>query len=253
MMAWSAVPERPRWARPPRLSLAPPHLNVRAVVHVQRHRVFDFVRNRGEMWDVNSKDERLAELRDSDVRPLLRAHVRALHGARPRTVILEELGLRRGVVRVDLAAVNGSLHGFEIKSARDSLRRLPGQVTAYGEVMDLATLVTTEHHAAAALGQLPSWWGVLVVVVDDGKLRLDELRPTSPNPLVNARALAELIWYNSAIALLQKHQAARGVIGKPRAVVWDRLAEVVDLGEMRTLVRRNLKRRAGAQVAAQRS
>ena len=35
---------------------------------------------------------------------------------------VEELGVCRGRVRVDVAVVNGTLHGYEIKSDRDSLR-----------------------------------------------------------------------------------------------------------------------------------
>src|SRR5262249_26817602 len=78
---------------------------------------------------------------DSGIRPGLRSWLRLKHADESDTVLIEELGLCRGRVRVDVAVVNGLLHGYEIKSDRDSLRRLAGQVEVYGKVLDRATLV----------------------------------------------------------------------------------------------------------------
>ena len=64
----------------------------------------------------------------------------------PQTLIVEELGIRQGAARVDVAVVNGSLHGYEIKSARDTLERLPKQSELYSSVFDTITLVTAENH-----------------------------------------------------------------------------------------------------------
>jgi hypothetical protein len=47
---------------------------------------------------------------------------------------------------------------YEIKSERDDLTRLPGQVAVYGQVLDRATLVVAERHCAAALTLIPDWW-----------------------------------------------------------------------------------------------
>ena len=60
------------------------------------------------------------------------------------TVVLDELGLCQGDVRIDVAAVGGELSGFEIKSPADTLTRWPKQCRFYSKVVDRAWLVATE-------------------------------------------------------------------------------------------------------------
>src|SRR3990170_1714739 len=89
-------------------------------------------------------------LGDSAIRASLRSRLLGQHGQDADTVLIEELGLRRGQVRIDIAVVNGLLHGYEIKSDRDSLRRLGTQVAIYGKVLDQATLVVGDRFRAEA-------------------------------------------------------------------------------------------------------
>ena len=56
-------------------------------------------------------NRRLAVL-NATIRPVLSDRLRRQHAKEADTVLIEELGLSRGLVRVDLAVVNGSLHGF---------------------------------------------------------------------------------------------------------------------------------------------
>ena len=53
-------------------------------------------------------------------------------------------------VRIDIAVVKGALHGFEIKSDFDNLKRLARQVDLYSQVLDRATLVVGERFAPRA-------------------------------------------------------------------------------------------------------
>ena len=87
--------------------------------------------------------------------------LRRRHEGEEDVVFMEELGLCRGEVRVDVAVVNSALHGYEIKSDRDSLRRLSNQVVLYGRVLDRATLVVGERHADDASALVPEWWALL--------------------------------------------------------------------------------------------
>src|SRR5258708_36353109 len=96
---------------------------------------------------------------DRDIRTHLLAHLRTLHPT--DTAIIEELGLCHGDARAGIAVVNGVLHGFEIKSERDSLERLAHQVDAYGRAFGYATLVTCEKHLAEARARVPRWWGII--------------------------------------------------------------------------------------------
>ncbi|MEA9844115.1 sce7726 family protein [Xanthomonas campestris] len=101
--------------------------------------------------------------RDSDVRAALMKNVISDHIANPDTLVVEELGLNRGSCRVDVAVVNGLLHGYEIKSDADTLSRLPSQVISYSAVLDKATLVVGASHTMRALSLIPDWWGVRIV------------------------------------------------------------------------------------------
>lgn len=183
-------------------------------------------------------------LSDPDIRPALRARLRGEHAAESDTVFIEELGLCRGQVRVDLAVVNGSLHGYEIKSDRDSLRRLAGQVDFYGRVLDRATLVVGHRHLSEALSMVPHWWGILVVEPKGGSLRFKTIRRGSRNPARDARSIVELLWLDAAVALLADRGVERGFRGKPRRKVWDRVCEVFRIDEIAAAVRNQLKARA---------
>lgn len=184
-----------------------------------------------------------AALSDAEIRPALRAHLRAAYLHDPSTVLVEELGLCRGQVRVDLAVVNGILHGYEIKSDRDSLRRLGGQVDFYGRVLDRATLVVGTRHHDEVLDLVPEWWGVLLAQSRPQGLRLKTVRRGRKNPSRDPRALAELLWLDDALSLLEQRDAARGVRGKPRRPVLDKVCDRFKVEEIAAAVRSHLKAR----------
>jgi hypothetical protein len=192
-----------------------------------------------------------APLADANLRPALRARLLKRHAKEPDTVLFDELGVCRGVARIDLAAVNGLFHGFEIKSDRDTLRRLEGQVEVYNKVLDRATLVVGEHHLAAAMAMIPDWWGVWRIVESNNGPVFREVRRERANPGRDPRALVEMLWADQAIALLEARNLARGVRGKPRHIVWDRLCEQLALDEIAAAVRAHLKATAGQRGSPQ--
>jgi len=57
--------------------------------------------------------------------------------------------------------VNGKLHGYEIKSDADTLKRLPAQAEVYSAVFDLVTIVVGEHHLDTVRAIVPEWWGIV--------------------------------------------------------------------------------------------
>ncbi|MFI1914695.1 sce7726 family protein [Nocardia sp. NPDC020380] len=182
-------------------------------------------------------------MRDVDVRIAVREQLKAEHAAHiDNTLILDELGLC-GEVRVDIAVVNGSLSGFELKSARDTLRRLPRQVEVYSQVLDFAVLVVAENHLHEAMEIIKPWWGLTIAVMDGDAVRLQVDREPRLNRDVEPIALAQLLWREEALEELTVRDADRGVRSKPRWAVWTRLTEVIDREELRCLVRRRLKER----------
>lgn len=79
-------------------------------------------------------------MRDIDVRIAVRERLREEHLGDADTRIVEEMGVWHGSVRVDIAVINGEIAAYELKSARDTLQRLPGQACLYNEVFDRVSL-----------------------------------------------------------------------------------------------------------------
>ena len=77
---------------------------------------------------------------DRDIRKALLESLRSEHAEDPSTLILQELAVCDGSARVDVAVLNGSLAGFEIKSERDSLNRLESQIENYARCFDSLTI-----------------------------------------------------------------------------------------------------------------
>ena len=187
---------------------------------------------------------------DPAIRSALRSFVLTKRAYKVDTILIEELGICRGRVRVDLAVVDDLLHGFEIKSDRDSLRRLARQVTYYSRVLDKATIVVGKSHLDEALKVVPIWWGVLLYQPSPKGLNFKMRRRGRKNPQRDPRSLVELLWLDEAIALLEARDVARGVRGKPRRFVWDRVCEYIELDELADTVRAILKGRSMQQAPA---
>lgn len=184
-------------------------------------------------------------MRDVDVRDALHRRLAHEHPEDDSTYVFDELGLCQQV-RVDVAVINGRMSGYELKSERDTLRRLPAQVDVYSRVLDFATLVVAEKHHDHALPLLPDWWGVLLASPDgNGSVALTEVRAASENPHQDAFALAQLMWRDEALAILAARGVDRGVRTKARHYVWRRISESIPLEELREIVRTTLKERQG--------
>lgn len=184
-------------------------------------------------------------MRDRDVRRALLDLLQDQHRGDAGTIILEEMGIWAGTARIDVAVVNGELTGFELKSERDTLARLPDQAEIYGLVFDRVYLVTTEKHLRKANVIIPSWWGSLVVRPHiDGSLDITERRKGRLNPKIDPRILAKLLWREEALFILNKHGLDAGFRSKSAGVLHDRLAERLDITTLRNSVRRALKERS---------
>jgi hypothetical protein len=185
-----------------------------------------------------------AGLGEAEIRASLLQRLAHTCSSSSDAAIVEELGLCRGQVRVDVALVNGHLHGFEIKSDRDSLRRLAGQRDLYCRVLDRVTLVTADRHLREAMTIIPEWWGVLLAKPSAAGPQLVRVRADRQNRDRDVQALVELLWLNEALDLLEQRGLARGMRGKPRRVVWARVSECVPGAEIARAVRARLKARS---------
>lgn len=188
---------------------------------------------------------KLDNLYDSCIRFALCEILHSQEKGESDSIIIEELGLCRGQSRVDVALVSGIMHGFEIKSDRDSLTRLSQQCEMYSRIFDKTTLVVGSRHYSKALSLIPEWWGVLRVEQSDIGPTFVRERAEKANPGRESRAIVELLWLDEAIGALEERNAARGARSKPRKIVWDRVCEILSIDEISAIVRERLKVRKG--------
>ncbi|TSD06298.1 MAG: hypothetical protein Greene07147_157 [Parcubacteria group bacterium Greene0714_7] len=148
----------------------------------------------------------------------------------PNYRVLPELGIWHGAVRIDVAVVNGVLRGFEIKSDRDTLSRLPEQIHAYNAIFDQVTLIVGTKHFVDAFKMIPEWWGIDTAHIgEDGQVFFNKIRKPKNNPEQDHVSIARMLWRGEALDKLENLGKADGVRSKPRELVYERLAESMEL------------------------
>lgn len=183
-------------------------------------------------------------MRDSDVRRELRRHLAWRHRDEPDTLLLDEFVLALGQARVDVAVLNGSLIGYEIKSDVDSLVRLENQLRVYDAVLDYAFVVAGVRHYAAISERAPRHWGLLRAVNSrSGPPQLELVREATFNTGVDAMSLAMMLWRDELVSELKARDAYRGLSTCPKNALWRRLIETVEIEELRDVVRARIKAR----------
>ena len=142
-------------------------------------------------------------MNDQKIREYLKASRLKKYVDDPKSLVVDELGLRHGAGRVDVAVINGLIRGYEIKGGTDTLRRLPVQSDTYNSVLDRATIVAAECHIDGAFKLLPEWWGVIVVARKAESMKMRLLRPARKNPTKSPLAVAKLLWKAEALLALE--------------------------------------------------
>jgi hypothetical protein len=183
------------------------------------------------------------ETTDLQIRGSLIRELSALHEADPDTLLVEELGLLHGTCRADIAIVNGTMHGYELKSDRDTLRRLPEQIVAYAAVFDLVTLVVGERHLLDATEVIPDWWGIRIARLGSKGILFRDLKLPMENPCPDAMSVVMLLWREEALGLLRHITKTSIPCSKPRAWIYSELVANASSGYLRDAVRQSLKKR----------
>lgn len=186
---------------------------------------------------------------DRLIRDALLEHLYKIYPIGGKARIIEELGVMHGASRVDLAVVNGVLHGFEIKSDMDTLYRLSTQIRDYNAVFNKMTIVVGTKHLEDVINVVPEWWGVLLARQNtEGHVSLYQIREGLVNNDQNNEAIARLLWKDEAIEVLRELKAERGVVSQPRSVVYERLAKTLDAVTLQKYVRDILSSRKDWRV-----
>ncbi|WP_133159127.1 sce7726 family protein [Arthrobacter glacialis] len=184
-------------------------------------------------------------LNDLDIRQTLDAQLQRRFLGNDDVVIRHELGVDTGNRRIDMAVLNGHLAGWEIKSDKDTLKRLPGQADSFGRVMDYLSIVTTSKYLDKCDDLLPKNWGIVEALEGPSGVTLTRRRAPRINRSTDPFALAQLLWREEAMDELRDRGIAAGLSSSSRYFVWERLANSLPKRDLRAIVLRRLKQRQG--------
>lgn len=186
-------------------------------------------------------------MREAEVRALLTRRLVNEHSDGTDTLIIPELGLCQATARIDIAVINGAMTGWEIKTERDTLKRLPAQAEVYSRVFDRVWLAAAERHIEQAASIVPEWWGVVRIPTEEGKPFVT-VRRAKLNRGIDPQAIVRLLWRTEAYEELDRLGLANGMARAPRTELWDRLASAcpakISRAALRSVVRDRLRDRA---------
>lgn len=139
-------------------------------------------------------------MRDPIIRHAFHSSVLLSAHADNNSFVVDELVLKNGLVRADIAVLNGCLIGYEIKGEKDTLLRLPLQVAVYSEVFNKAYLIISEKHLSKAIEQIPDWWGIYLVKESKSLLaKFKRVRTAKFNKYQNPYTILQLLWKAEAL------------------------------------------------------
>lgn len=187
----------------------------------------------------------MKKLRDNDIRGVLLDELYSRYSNDINTRIVNEMGVLHGQSRVDVAVINGILHGYEIKSESDNLMRLPSQIKDYNKVFDRISIVVQKDHLKEAKELIPKWWGIILVTKFRGSINLREIRKGRVNPSVDPYSLSHLLWKEEALEILKEKSLHKGYLSKPRSVIYQKICDSFSINELKIMVNQQLKKREG--------
>jgi len=178
---------------------------------------------------METSTQKLISTNDLIIRSALKEDLRKRHAQDNKLRIIEELGVNHGTARIDIAVVNGIMHGYEIKSDQDTLQRLPEQMNIFNAVFNKVTLVVGKSHLYDAINMVPDWWGIKVAKADiNGSVIFNVIRDGEINKKQDSVFVARLLWREEALRILEEAGEATGLYSKPRNCIYEKISTVFD-------------------------
>lgn len=160
------------------------------------------------------------------------------------SLVVDELGLRHGKCRADIAVINGHFIGYEIKSDKDTLRRLEEQVETYSAVFDRATVIVGPDHVKGISKHIPHCWGIIAAKEGPrGGIHFETVRRAEKNREVDDFTVAQLLWRIEVVAELAERGVSGSILRQKRSILYRELVNILDAQELRIIVRKCLKNR----------
>lgn len=178
------------------------------------------------------------ETSDLEIRKALHAKYLRRANSRPNTLIIDELGLVHAKSRIDIAVINGHIHGYEIKSEKDNLDRLDIQISTYTKSLQKITFVASKKHLEDIISVVPEWCGLILAERGiRGGINFSVLRTATINPLVDPFMMAHLLWRDEVVDLLKQAGYSAKDLRQPRKQLYEILCRVMTPKELTASIR----------------
>ncbi len=178
---------------------------------------------------------------EQEIRSLLKAKLADSHHGRGAAFV-SELFIDSFSRRADLVMANGKLAAFEIKSERDSLDRLDGQLKTYLRLFERVTIVCATKHLAGVQARAQEEVGIWIMK-DDGTFKVvrrgSSLRQNSRSSWLSFLPVTELR------ALMATH----GLVQTGTRDILERRAEEISTSAIRSHVLAYFKNRREQSIA----
>lgn len=167
------------------------------------------------------------KLNDKEMREILFDYYESTN---ERLRFFEELCIAKS--RADAILVREDcLIGFEIKSDRDSLERLEGQVKNYSKFCNLCYIVTGNKHIDKIHEHVPEAYGIIKIFYDeDKKLSLEIVREATRKPKEALKRKLKhqlsLLWRPEIVSIAKAHKV-KPISGKSKPKIATMLVEQV--------------------------
>lgn len=190
-----------------------------------------------------SANAELLPVSEVELRDALRERLVGMLGQ--QALIMEELGIENGAARIDMAVIDDSLSGYEIKSDFDNSHRLYNQIHSYNRVFEHIYIVTGSQSGEEIEPFLPSWWGIMRAKRDsEGVVTLWELRASTYNSGVDPYSLLSFLKREEINQLGMQYELPTKIIKGGKFALTEKLAETLPIDSIRASVLEFLKNRA---------
>ncbi|MFT3793776.1 sce7726 family protein [Flavobacterium sp.] len=185
-------------------------------------------------------------MKDSAIRSAFHKSVLKYAHEDKNTIVVDELGIKNGEIRADIAVLNGKLIGYEIKSEKDTLTRLTPQVIAYSEVFEKSYLIAADKHIVKASQIVPDSWGIYTIRKSENfNLEFCCEREATQSETRNSFSIAQLLWKSEASNILIELFDYKIKSNHTRQHLYNVLAETCTIHELSEIVLKYLKLREG--------
>ncbi|WP_081502284.1 sce7726 family protein [Rheinheimera nanhaiensis] len=189
---------------------------------------------------------------DVEIRQALHRKVLRKYHKSSSTLVIDELGLSHGKNRIDIAVLNGCLHGFEIKSSKDTLARLPTQLNEYERSLQKLTIVTASNHLPGVEEIAPAWCGIIEASRGSrGAINFRVIRKPTINPNVETMSIAHLLWKKEAIEILIERGLNDNHLKKNKKTLYGEIVKLIPIKQLVETVKIKFSQRESWRVDSQ--